>query len=104
MSSVVLVANRTCSDGYGKPGYGSATAYRAHLSRKRRMVRTAVGQEVVSEQAVYLAGSPAMLPSAQVTLSTADVGSTEDWAIHPTIQAIERRFDDTGPHHVCIYL
>lgn len=104
MSSAVTIANPLSVDTYGKPTYGTPVSYRAHLSRKRMLVRGDNGQEIESKQQVHLDGAPAVLPSAQVTLSTADVGSTEGWAIHPSIAGIERRFDGDGPHHVVLYL
>lgn len=104
MSSTVSVAARSANDGYGAPSYGTAVSYKAHISRERKMVRTAEGQEVVSGQTVYLNGSPNVQPSALVTLSTADVGSTESWAIQPRILSVERRSDNYGPHHTVLYL
>jgi hypothetical protein len=104
MASNVQVAAKTGTDDYGKPTYDNPTTYRAHLSRKRRMVRSANGQEVASEQAAYLATTVDIDMTSQVTLSTGDVSSTENWALHPNIVAIERRFDQRGPHHVVLYL
>lgn len=104
MSSTVTVAPRSSVDGYGKPVFGTAVSYRAHLARKRQMVRTETGQEVISNQAVYLATAANIEPSSQITLSTGDVGSTDATAIHPPIMAVERRFDGAGPHHVVLYL
>ena len=104
MASTVSVAARSSLDSYGVPTYATATSYAAHLSRKRRMVRTAEGQEVVSDQAVYLNTSANIQPTAKVTLSTGDVGSTEPWAITPPIVAVERRFDDRAAHSVVLYL
>lgn len=103
-SSTVQVAPQTSVDRYGKPVYGTAVSYRAHISRKRQLVRTDNGQEVQSMQQVHLMASIAVQPIAQLTLSTADVGSTEEHAIHPTIVAVERRFDGAGPHHVVLHL
>ena len=104
MSSTVTIAARASADRFGKPTYGTATSYIAHLSRKRRMVRTAAGQEVVSEQSIHLNTNVDVLPSAQVTLSTADVSSTETWALNPLIVAVTRAFDQNGPHHVTLYV
>lgn len=104
MSSTVSVQERTGMDGYGKPTFGAASSYRAHLARKRQLVRDAVGQEVVSNQAVYLETTVNIQPTAKVTLSTGDVGSTESFALSPSIVAVERRFDQNGPHHVVLYL
>jgi hypothetical protein len=104
MASNVLVATPTGIDDYGKPTFGTPVTYRAHLSRQRRMVRNVSGQEVVSEQTLYLATTVNIDFNAQLTLSSGDVGSTESWALHPNIVAIERRFDQRGPHHVVLYL
>ena len=38
------------------------------------------------------------------SVSPADVGSNEEWAIHPPVMAVERRFDQATPHHTVIYL
>lgn len=103
MSSTVSVAPRTGQDGYGKPTYGATTAYRAHLSRKPQLVRTGGGQEVDSRMAAYLDTADPILETSQVTLSTSDVGSTEDTLVHPPIAAVERRFDNAGPHHVVVF-
>lgn len=104
MSSRVSVAARSGVDGYGKPSYGAAATYAAHVRGERTLVRNASGQEVVSSQTVYLATAASVLPSAQVTLSTSDVGSTEGWALHPPILAVERRSDQNAPHHVVLRL
>lgn len=104
MSSRVGISLRTCQDGYGKPVYGTATTYRAHLARKRQIVRNQGGQDVESMQALYLATTDVIPETARVTLSTADAGSTETYALHPAIRAVERRYDQRGPHHVVVYL
>lgn len=104
MSSTVLVAARTTMNAYGEASYGTNVSYPAHISRKRRIVRNAMGQEVVSGQAVYLGASPVVDPTARVTLSTAEVGSTESALVFPPIVAVERRSDQYGPHHTVIFL
>lgn len=104
MTNTVTVAPRTALDTYGKPTYGTAVSYKAHISRKRTMVRSPAGQEVESGQQVHLLGSPAVEPSAQLTLSTGDIGSTEAAALHPKIVSVERLFDQNGPHHTVLYL
>lgn len=104
MSSSVAVAARSGMDAYGKPTYDAAVSYRAHLTGKRTLVRTAGGQDLVSTQSAYLATAAQIDATAQVTLSTADVGSTAESALHPPILAVERRYDGTGPHHVVLRL
>ncbi len=103
MSSTASVAPRTGNDTYGKPTYGTSTTYRAHVARQQRFVRTAEGQQVLSQQALYLATTDQVLLTSQVTLSTGDVGSTEAALIRPTIVAVERRFDAVGGHHSIVY-
>lgn len=104
MSSSVTIEDKSGDDTYGNPTYKAPVRYKAHISRQRRIVRNATGQQIVSEQAIYLNGSPSTLPTARVTLSTGDVGSTESWSIHPLIVAVERRFDQKGPHHTVLYV
>lgn len=104
MPVTVQIAAKSSDDRYGKPTYGAAVSYTAHLSRMKRMVTNGQGQVVASEQAIYLNGSPPVLPTAQVTLSTADAGSTESWALHPPVMAVERRYDQSGPHHTVVHL
>lgn len=104
MTSTVSIAPRTSVDSYGKPQFGTAVSYSAHISRKPRLVRTVTGQDIVSEQSIYLNGSPAIQPTAQVTLSTSDVGSTESVLLHPLIRAVDRRFSEDGAHHTVLAL
>ena len=103
MSSNVAVAPKSGQDGYGAPTYGASTTYRAHLSRKSQFVRTNAGQEVFSKMSAHLATDDPILGDAQVTLSTSDVGSTEDYALHPTILFVDRRFDENSSHHVVLF-
>lgn len=104
MSSTVTVAPRTGQDGYGKPEYGAAATYRAHISRKRTLVRDAAGEQVESGQAVHLMTTAPILPTSLLTLSTGDAGSTSPGLVNPKILAVERRSDQAGPHHVVLYL
>lgn len=104
MSSTVSVAPRTGLDRYGKPSFGTAVSYRAHISRRKMLVRTIGGQEVESGQQIHLMGSPAVVPTALLALSTGDIGSTEPAALNPTIVAVERRFDSGGGHHTVLFL
>lgn len=103
MSSTVTVAARSGIDADGAPSYGTAVTYRAHISRKNRLVSGRQGEEIDSGQAVYLDTNAPIQTTAKVTLSTGDVGSTEAYAVTPKIVAVERRFDQIGAHHVVIY-
>lgn len=68
------------------------------------MVLTAQGQQVLSNQSLHLATADPIQATAQVTLSTSDVGSTEAIYLNPLIYAVERLFDQAGPHHVVLRL
>lgn len=104
MSSTVSLAARAATDAYGTPTYGAAVSYPAHLRGERVLVRTVSGQQVESTQAIYLGTNASVDPTAQLTLSTSDVGSTEGFALHPPILAVERRSDGAGPHHCVLRL
>jgi UDP-N-acetylglucosamine enolpyruvyl transferase len=96
MKQRVSVEALTGRDAYGAPTYGTAVTYGARVVGRRRSVLNAAGEEVVSSQTVYLASGDNVLPTARVTLSTGDVGSTESWALQPTILATGRYPDETG--------
>jgi len=96
MRQRIKIAARTGQDVNGKPTYGTATEYMGRISGRRRKVWTAQGREVVSRQTAYLATATVILPDAQVTLSTADVASTETWAINPSIVDTGTYPDETG--------
>lgn len=104
MSSRVTIANLTGRDAQAKPTFGSATTYQCHLSRKRRLVTNMLGNAIDSGQAIYLDNSVAVEPTSRVTLSSGDIGSTEASALNPKIISVERRFDQSGPHHIVVYL
>lgn len=103
MSSQVSVEARTGSDGYGKPTYGTAVSYRAHLVRKPHLVRAMSGEEVVSSVQAYLMTTVPILPTARVTLSTGDVGSTDTQVRQPPLLTVTQRFDGAGSHHVVLF-
>ena len=104
MSTTVLVARRTGFNVKGDASYGTDVSYPAHISGKRTMVRNALGQEVVSSQAVYVGTKDPILMSDRITLSTADVTSTDSASIRPPVLSVLRRFDEMGGHHTVVYL
>ena len=104
MSTTVRVAARTGLDGYGKPTYGTDRTYRAHIARKRTFVRNQTGEVVESGQAVYLMTGDAIQPTARLTLSTGDVGSTGATETQPNILSVERRSDQKAAHHTVLFL
>jgi hypothetical protein len=104
MPSRVTVAARTGVDWYGKPTYGTATSYQCRLVYKRTLMRGPGGEDIDSSHQVHLMTADAIVATARLTLATADVGSTDEAAIHPTIMSVGRRYDQTGAHHVVLYL
>lgn len=102
--NVVYVAPRSSVDGYGKPTYGTDVRYDAHLANKQEMVRAPNGQEVESKQQAWLFTTDVIPTTSRLTLSTADVGSTEPTQTQPKILAVVRRFDGGRPHHSVVYL
>lgn len=103
MRQTMTVEARTGQDGFGNATYGAATAYQCRLVGKRQLVLNGEGREVVSKQTAYLASADEIGPQARVTLSTADVGSTQNYAIHPPILASARYPDEAGQHHSVLY-
>lgn len=103
MSSTVWVQERTGSYSDGVPDYGDPVAYRAHLSRDRTLLRTPQGEELGAGLAIYLETTRPIPQTARVTLSTGDVGSTEEDALHPVLASVGVRSDGAGPHHVVLF-
>ena len=105
MTQSVAIAARSGVDRFGKPTYStSPTTYVARVVGKRRLLVNAAGQEVVSDWTVYLYGNPAVTPQDQVTLSTADTGSTATLALTPPILGVARVPDEGGMLYTALYL
>ena len=104
MRQTISIAPLSSRDAYGKPTYGSATSYRCRLVGKRTRVLNAQGQEVISNWTAYVMADVAIQPDVQVTLSTADVASTEAYAITPQLLSVGRYpANDGGFHHVTVH-
>lgn len=105
MTQTILVAARTSGlDRYGNAQYGADVSIRCRIVGKRRRVIGPNGNEVTSEQTVYLGTADPVDPLARVTISTGDAGSTASHAINPPILATGRYPDEDGAHHSVIYL
>jgi len=108
MPVTVKIAPRTGVDAYGKPSYGTPVPYQAKIFYIRQMVtdvmRSTTQQIVHPNKVMHLDSADAILPTAQVTLTTGDAGSTENWAVHPLIKGVERLYDEKGPHSSLIYI
>lgn len=104
MSTTVSIAPRVSQDVHGKPTYGSAVIYLAHIGRNQKISRTTDGQDVLSGVSIHLNTSDFIESTAQVTLTTGDAGSTQDGALHPLIASVDRLSDGNGAHHTVLYM
>lgn len=100
----VTVAAQTSMDRYGKPTYGTAKTYKAHLSFDRKVVRSMTGEEAMSGRSLHLITTDTILATARVTLSTSLTRSTDAAEIRPPILSVSQAFDQTGAHHTVLHL
>lgn len=104
MRNSVTVEPFASYDAYGNASYGAAVHYECAVVGKMEKVIGLDGQEVPSRQTIYLKSGKTMRPEDRVTLSTGDVGSTEAYAINPTIISIGRFPFNGSPGCTVIYL
>jgi hypothetical protein len=90
MRQSVSIAPFASYDGYGNASYGSSVEYEAAVVGKMERIVGFDGQEVPCRQTVYLKSGVTLRPEDKITLSTGDVGSTESYAINPTIISVGR--------------
>lgn len=102
-SSSVLIAAQSGRDGYGKPTFGADVPYTGHLVHKRELVRNAQGQEVESRHQLYVLSPVVLSPTVRLTLSTGEVGSTDETMTKPVSLSVMTRFDGHGAHHTVVY-
>ena len=102
--TTVQVAPRTTMDKYGKPQYGTAVTYNAHLTFARPVMRSGTDEQSESGRSLHLMTANTILATAQITLSTALTLSTESGQINPPIKSVTQRFDQFGAHHVVLNL
>lgn len=100
----VLLAPQSSLDDYGKPSYGADVPYSAHIVGKQEMVRDAEQKQVTSKQQVWVFSTNVIPTTSRLTLSTADVGSTEATETQPKILTVVQRWDGPTLHHSVIYL
>ena len=96
MRQSCTVAPLSTEDSRGAPTYGAAVTYRCRLVGKKREIVNSAGRIMISGQTVYLASGDLVLEDAKVTLSTGDVGSTEETAMSPPIFGVGTYPDETG--------
>lgn len=94
LTSVVGIYSRLSVDGYGKPTYGSAVNYQCRISERAVKVRDAQGEEIVADGSVLLGGHPVIPPDSKITLPDSST---------PVMIAINRAYDENGPHHTRIF-
>ena len=90
MTQRCTIAPKTSYGDYGAASYGAAVTYQCAVVGEMKRVVNAAGDEVPSHQQVYLMSNAAIRPEDKITLSTGDVGSTESYAINPSIVAVSR--------------
>lgn len=91
MRQRVRIARKTGSyDSYGKAAFSADVTYQCAVVGYMRTVKNASGEEVPSQQTVYLMTNAHVTPEDRITLSTEDVGSTEVYALQPKILAVGR--------------
>lgn len=80
---------------YGEPTYGTGAQHRARVEGKQQLVRTAGGQEKMSETLCYVAGP--------VTITVEDRITLPD-ATQPPILTVASVTDETGAvHHAKVW-
>ena len=90
MKNSITIQPFSSYDAYGTASYGSAVDYECAVVGKMERVIGSDGQEVPCRQTVYLKSGVTLRPEDKITLSTGDVGSTQSYAINPTIISIGR--------------
>jgi hypothetical protein len=78
----VIIEAYDGTDGYGRARYVPPVTERCFLDHRRRLVRAATGEEVVSESTVYLRLDATVPPESRVTLP--------DGRVATVIQALRR--------------
>lgn len=104
MPDVISYQVAGAKDSYGQITFGAVKTYRARIIGEQKMVTSFQGEEVTSNQTVYVAGVIIAQPEDQITLSTGIVNSTQDSAIHPKMMGAKRIPDQFGTHHSTLYL
>lgn len=94
LADTVRLKKKSGTDGYGKPSYGTPDTYKARVVYKQRLVRTALGEEVVATGNVLIEGTPVI--NSDDLLELPD-GST------PIILTTSRTPDEKGAHHTRVY-
>lgn len=95
MTDTVTLEPYSGQNSHAEPTFGAGVQYQARVVGRTRLVRDTDGQQVVSNQTVYLATIPA-------TLTTRDRITLPD-GTQPLMMMIERVPDEHGAYYVAIY-
>jgi len=104
--ATVTIAKRSCThtDGYPKPGYGTAKSYYAHIERSADLRRMEGGREIVSKRKVFLYSSTGWTaatiptPADRMTLP-----NTHGPDVTPQIMLSQIVSDEFGIHHIVLW-
>ena len=93
----------THTDGYPKPGYGSAVSYAAKIERSEDFVRTEQGHEIVSRRKVYLYSSTGWTASNMPRVYDRLTLPETHAPTQPQIMLVQPVSDEYGINHVVIW-
>jgi hypothetical protein len=94
MHQVVTVEPWISQDDYGNAIYGPPSSYKARVVGRQRMVRSAIGEEVISSKTIYLNGPVELSIKDRLRLPSGE---------EVTIFAIAHLPDEEGDHHTVVY-
>lgn len=102
-TDTVTIASLSSVDGYGDPTYSAAVRYPARVVGEQKLIRGFNGEEVVTRFTVYVLAPVIVQPTAQITLSTNAVNSTQLTALSPPLLGSKQEPDQSGLHHAVLY-
>lgn len=94
MPDTITLKGESSVDGWGKPTYGSAVSFSAHVEHSSDVVRTQSNREVVERGKAYLYGVSSANEYDEITLPDGEVREVlknEFWS------------DENGDHHSVIH-
>jgi len=94
LTSTVTVYPLISRDSYSKPTYGTGVAYSARISERHVKVRDPNGEEVVADGKILIDGNPTIPADSKIILPDLS---------EPVIMAVNRAYDENGPHHTRIF-
>jgi hypothetical protein len=94
MTETITVEPFAGETGRGVRSYGSASTYQCRIVGKRRMVRDAQGEEIVSTRTIYLGSAPGVTVRDRLTLPNGD---------QPMILSVASTPDEDGTYYETIY-